>query len=100
MDVGLKTYESLCGVGHMQKICGFWEHSQCPHCNKDDKTTTHILLCSGNGATEEQLTRLVNLDQWLAEVDSHPLIHQCIIASLSGFPETPSFTQWMIKAYP
>jgi hypothetical protein len=28
----LKHMSQFCGVGQMQKMCGFWYHSKCPHC--------------------------------------------------------------------
>jgi hypothetical protein len=86
-----KHMSRFCAVGRMQKICGFWDHSRCPRCQEENETTTHVLLCSGSGANQEWSSRVTNLDLWLAEVDTHPSIHKCIISSLSSRTITTSF---------
>jgi hypothetical protein len=43
----------FCGVGQMQKICGFWDNSRCPRCCQEDETMTHVLVCTGSGAEQE-----------------------------------------------
>jgi hypothetical protein len=49
----LKHMRHFCGVGRMQQICKFWDHSRCPHCRQDNETTTHVLVCTGGGADQE-----------------------------------------------
>jgi hypothetical protein len=34
----------FCGIGWIQLLCGFWDHSWCPRCQQDNETTTHILF--------------------------------------------------------
>ena len=86
-----KHMSHFCGVGWMQKICGFWDHGQCPHCQQENETMTHVLLCSGNGTDQEWSNHVLILGLWLAEVDRHPAIHHCIIASLSSRMVATSF---------
>jgi hypothetical protein len=48
-----------------------------------NEITSHVLLCQGEGADSEWKDRILHLGLWLSEVDTHPLIHQCLINSLS-----------------
>jgi hypothetical protein len=86
-----KHMSRFCGVGRMQKICGFWDHSRCPRCQEDNETTTHVLVCNGGGATQEWVDRVTNLGMWLIEVNTHPSVQQCILASLMERSTTTSF---------
>ncbi len=67
-----KHMSRFCGVGRMQKICGFWDNSRCPRCRQENKTTTHVLVCAGSGAEQEWINRVTNLGLWLIEVNTHP----------------------------
>jgi hypothetical protein len=86
-----KHMSRFCGVGRMQKTCGFWDHSRCPRCQEDNETTTHVLVCSGSGATQEWVDRVTNLGMWLIEVNTHPSVQQCILASLMARSTATSF---------
>jgi hypothetical protein len=69
-----KHMSHFCGTGRMQLICGFWDHSRCPHCQQDNETTMHILFCNGHGANQEWINHVTNLSVWLIEVDTLSLI--------------------------
>jgi hypothetical protein len=43
-----KHMSHFCGVGRMQFICRFWDHSRCPRCQQDNETTEHVILCNGH----------------------------------------------------
>jgi hypothetical protein len=81
----------FCGVGQMQQICGFWDHSKCPCCQQENETTSHVLLCQGKGADSEWKDRILHLGLWLSEVNMHPSIHQCLINSVSQQMDTTTF---------
>jgi hypothetical protein len=53
--------------------------------------TSHMLLCQGEGADSEWKDRIPHLGLWLSEVDMNPLIHQCLINSLSQQMDTTTF---------
>jgi hypothetical protein len=86
-----KHMSHFCGVGRMQFICRFWDHSRCPRCQQDNETTEHIILCNGHGANQEWTSRVTNLGVWLIEMDTHPSIHHCISESLMQRSPLTSF---------
>jgi hypothetical protein len=43
-----KHMSCFCGVGRMQLICSFWEHSNCPQCYEEYETTTYVFTCDGD----------------------------------------------------
>jgi hypothetical protein len=82
----------FCGVGWMQLICCFWDHSRCPHCQQDNETTAHIMLCNRHGANQEWINHITNLSVWLIEVDTLPSIQWWITESLmEGLPMSDFF---------
>jgi hypothetical protein len=86
-----KHMSRFCGVGRMQKICGFWDNSRCPRCQQEDETTTHVIVCTGSGAEQEWINRVTNLGLWLIEVNTHPSTRSCILASLMARSTTTLF---------
>jgi hypothetical protein len=79
------------GVGRMQLICGFWDHSQCPFCQQDNETTEHVILCNSHGTNQEWTSQVINFGVWLIEVDTHPSICYCISESLMQCLPSTSF---------
>ena len=86
-----KHMSHFCGVGQIQKICGFWDHSKYPQCQQVHERTTHILVCSGNGARQEWTSWVTYLGLWLIKVDTHLSIQTCILGSLMDGSMTTSF---------
>ncbi len=86
-----KHMSHFCGISRMQFTCRFWGHSKCPWCQQDNKTMEHVILCDGNGANQEWINRVTNLEVQLIEVDTHPSIHHCMTESLMEHMPMMSF---------
>jgi hypothetical protein len=82
----------FCGVGRMQKICGFWDNSRCPRCKQENETMTHVIVCTGNGAAQEWTNQIMNLGLWLIEMNTHPSVQKCILESLMSHSTATLFT--------
>jgi hypothetical protein len=57
-----KHMSHFCGDSQMQKICSFCDHSKCQHCQQDNKMTSHVPLCQGEGADSNGRIGFCTLD--------------------------------------
>jgi hypothetical protein len=86
-----KHNSRFCGVGRMQKICGFWDHSRCPCCDCDNETTSHLFVCPQDGARMTWDDGVELLEQWMNDVDTRDEIVECIITTLKARDPTVTF---------
>ena len=60
-------------------------HSRCPRCGLDGEDTTHVLVCTAQGATAKWEENMVNLREHLTSVDTQEELQRALMFRLSQF---------------
>jgi hypothetical protein len=98
-DLDLQTcFQALC-VGRMIKMRKHWEHSMCPHCLQDNKTTEHVLLCQDPQVAEYFKSLAKKLDIELVTMETAPEIRRTIIRKLTNWRRRRRITAQITNKY-
>ena len=74
-----------CGVGKTLMEWKKQSHSRCPRCGLDGEDTTHVLICTAQGATAKWEENMVNLREHLTSVDTQEELQRALMFRLSQF---------------
>ena len=70
-----------CGVGTTLVEWNQQNDDRCPRCSHPEDTT-HVLRCTGSGATEVWNEHYTALEEWMTETDTHPLLQEVLLQNL------------------
>jgi hypothetical protein len=73
-----------CGVGATLVKWKYQDDPQCPRCGEPEDTT-HVLLCTGDGATEVWKEGMSSLADYLTDSNTHPGILQAVLDNLQAW---------------
>lgn len=83
-----KWSSGFCGVGVQLVRYGYQKFNNCPRCNAEGETVTHVLKCPQQGARDLWKEKLEELDIWMTEQKIMPELHQHIITELNSWHQS------------
>ena len=89
-----KFSTGFCGVGKMLYRYKWQNHTQCPRCQMENETTTHVLQCNGQGTKNLWQKELASLNTWMIKYDIHSELRHSIIEYMDAWvhQDTPRYT--------
>ena len=78
----LKHSTGQCGVGRMLQRRKYQEHSLCPRCGAEDKTTMHVIQCQAVDARQQWKMEIKALRQWFITTATEPDLQHAIFQRL------------------
>ena len=78
----VKHNSRFCAVSRNMARWHQWPQSNCPRCNSDNETNTHVLLCPEMTATTTWLTAIQRLERWMLSQKTEPGICSVICKNL------------------
>jgi len=74
----LKHSTGQCGVGRMLQRWNYQEHSMCPRCGEQDKTTKHAIQCQAVDTRQRWITGTKAIRQWFITTSTNPDLQHAI----------------------
>jgi len=78
----LKHSTGQCGVGRMLQQRNYQEHSMCPRCGEQDKTTKHAIQCQAVDTRQRWITGTKAIRQWFTTTSTNPDLQHAIFQRL------------------